>query len=44
MTAKAAMELLGVHDNRAVRLPLVEADDALVDLVRSALSEAGLLP
>jgi 4-hydroxy-tetrahydrodipicolinate synthase len=44
MTAKAAMQLLGVHDNRAVRLPLVEADDALVDVVRSALSEAGLLP
>ena len=43
MTAKAAMELLGVHDNRAVRLPLVEADDALVDVVRTALTEAGLL-
>ena len=37
MTAKAALELLGVHDNRAVRLPLVEADDALVDVVRTAL-------
>ena len=33
MTAKAAMQLLGVHDNRTVRLPLVEADDALVDVV-----------
>jgi 4-hydroxy-tetrahydrodipicolinate synthase len=43
MTAKAAMQLLGVHDNRAVRLPLVEADDALVDVVRAALTEAGLL-
>lgn len=43
MTAKAAMELLGVHDNRAVRLPLVEADDDLVDVVRTALSQAGLL-
>jgi 4-hydroxy-tetrahydrodipicolinate synthase len=43
MTAKAAMQLLGVHDNRAVRLPLVEADDTLVDVVRSALTEAGLL-
>jgi 4-hydroxy-tetrahydrodipicolinate synthase len=43
MTAKAAMELLGVHDNRAVRLPLVQADEALVDLVRTALTEAGLL-
>ena len=44
MTAKAAMELLGVHDNRAVRLPLVQADEALVDVVRTALTEAGLLP
>lgn len=43
MTAKAAMELLGVHDNRVVRLPLVEADDDLVGVVRSALVEAGLL-
>ncbi len=43
MTAKAAMQLLGVHDNRAVRLPLVEADDTLVDVVRTALTEAGLL-
>ncbi len=43
MTAKAAMQLLGVHDNRAVRLPLVEADDTLVDIVRTALTEAGLL-
>lgn len=43
MTAKAAMQLLGVHDNRAVRLPLVEADGTLVDVVRTALTEAGLL-
>lgn len=43
MTAKAAMELLGVHDNRVVRLPLVEADEFLVDVVRTALTEAGLL-
>jgi 4-hydroxy-tetrahydrodipicolinate synthase len=43
MTAKAAMQLLGVHDNRVVRLPLVEADDTLVDAVRAALTEAGLL-
>ena len=28
MTAKAAMELLGVHDNRTVRGPLVPLDDA----------------
>ncbi len=43
MTAKAAMELLGLHDNRVVRLPLVEADDGLVHTVRTALTEAGLL-
>ena len=43
MTTKAALQLLGVHDNRAVRLPLVEADDTLVDVVRAALNEAGLL-
>ncbi len=43
MTAKAAMELLGVHDNRTVRLPLVQADEELVDIVRTALTEAGLL-
>ena len=43
MTAKAAMQLLGVHDNRTVRLPLVEADDSLVEIVRTALTEAGLL-
>jgi 4-hydroxy-tetrahydrodipicolinate synthase len=43
MTSKAAMQLLGVHDNRAVRLPLVEADDTLVEVVRAALTEAGLL-
>lgn len=43
MTAKAAMQLLGVHDNRVVRLPLVEADEALVDSLRTALNQAGLL-
>jgi 4-hydroxy-tetrahydrodipicolinate synthase len=43
MTAKAAMQLLGVLENRTVRLPLVEADDTLVDVVRTALTEAGLL-
>src|SRR3978361_337388 len=26
MTAKAALELMGVHGNRTVRLPLVQAD------------------
>ena len=44
MTAKAAMQLLGVHDNRAVRAaPRARRDDALVDVVRTALTEAGLL-
>ena len=43
MTAKAAMQLLGVHDNRTVRLPLVEADESLVEVVRAALTEAGLV-
>jgi 4-hydroxy-tetrahydrodipicolinate synthase len=44
MTAKAALQLLGVHPNRTVRLPLVEADDALVGAVHEALANAGLLP
>ncbi len=43
MTAKAAMELLGVLNNRVVRLPLVSADDALSAEIRSVLTEAGLL-
>lgn len=44
MTAKAALQLLGVLDNRTVRLPLVEADDELVGLVHEALAKSGLLP
>ena len=43
MTAKAALQLLGVLDNRAVRLPLVPAGDELVAEIRSVLTEAGLL-
>jgi 4-hydroxy-tetrahydrodipicolinate synthase len=43
MTAKAAMQLLGVLPNRNVRLPLVPADDALVATLREALEDAGLL-
>ena len=43
MTAKAAMQLLGVLPNRAVRLPLVPADDALVGDLRAVLQRAGLL-
>jgi 4-hydroxy-tetrahydrodipicolinate synthase len=44
MTSKAALQLLGVLDNRTVRLPLVEADDALVGVVHEALANAALLP
>jgi 4-hydroxy-tetrahydrodipicolinate synthase len=44
MTAKAAMQLLGVLPNRTVRLPLVPADDDLVADLRAVLERAGLLP
>jgi 4-hydroxy-tetrahydrodipicolinate synthase len=37
MTAKAALQLLGVLDNRNVRLPLVPASDELVEELRSVL-------
>ena len=40
MTAKAALQLLGVLPNRTVRLPLVPADDALVDHLRGVLRAA----
>jgi 4-hydroxy-tetrahydrodipicolinate synthase len=43
MTAKAAMQLLGVLDNRRVRLPLVPASDALVEELRAVLAGQGLL-
>ena len=43
MTAKAALELLGVLPHRTVRLPLVPADDALVAHLRDVLGTAGLL-
>src|SRR3954451_3150904 len=43
MTAKAALQLLGVLPNRNVRLPLVPASDELVEELRSVLDEAGLL-
>jgi 4-hydroxy-tetrahydrodipicolinate synthase len=43
MTAKAALELLGVLPNRNVRLPLVPADDALVGRLRAELVAHGLL-
>ncbi len=44
MTAKAALQLLGVLPTRTVRLPLVPADEALVDHLRDVLGRAGLLP
>jgi 4-hydroxy-tetrahydrodipicolinate synthase len=43
MTAKAAMQLLGVLRTRNVRLPLVPADDALVAHLRDVLTRSGLL-
>ena len=42
-TAKAALQLAGVLDNRRVRLPLVELDDAEVEALRSGLTAAHLL-
>ncbi|GAB3657482.1 4-hydroxy-tetrahydrodipicolinate synthase [Nocardioides korecus] len=42
-TAKAAMELLGVLDNRQVRGPLVPLDDDEVADLRAAIQKAGLL-
>ncbi len=44
MTAKAALQLLGVLDNRNVRLPLVPASDALVAELRDVMTERGMLP
>jgi len=43
ITTKAALQLLGVLQNRAMRLPLVPATDAEVDQLRADLSESGLL-
>ncbi len=43
MSAKAAMQLLGVLDNRNVRLPLVPASDEDVAVLRAAMSDLGLL-
>jgi 4-hydroxy-tetrahydrodipicolinate synthase len=41
--AKAAVELLGLHHNREMRLPNVAATEADVALMRTALIAAGLL-
>jgi 4-hydroxy-tetrahydrodipicolinate synthase len=43
-TAKAALQLLGVLDNRVVRGPLVALDDDEVAALRAGLVEAGVLP
>jgi len=43
MTAKAALELMGVLRSRTVRLPLVPADEQLVAHLRTVLDAAGLL-
>jgi 4-hydroxy-tetrahydrodipicolinate synthase len=43
-TAKAALELLGVLDNRRVRGPLVPLDDDEVAALRAGLAAAALLP
>jgi 4-hydroxy-tetrahydrodipicolinate synthase len=42
-TAKAALQLLGVLDNRNVRSPLVPLDDAEVDALRAGLAASGLI-
>ena len=42
-TAKAALELLGVLDNRNVRGPLVPLDEAEVAALRTGLAAAGVL-
>ena len=42
-TAKAALQLLGVLDNRRVRGPLAELDDTEVADLSTALQKAGLL-
>ena len=42
-TAKAALELTGVIDNRHVRSPLVQLDDDEVEALRAGLVASGLL-
>jgi 4-hydroxy-tetrahydrodipicolinate synthase len=41
--AKAALELAGVLPGRAVRLPLLPADDAQVSVLRDDLRSAGVV-
>ena len=42
-TAKAALQLAGVLDNRRVRLPLLELDEAEVETLRAGLVAAHLI-
>lgn len=42
--AKAGIELLGVHGNRTMRLPLVDATEEEVAVLRDSMLGAGLLP
>jgi 4-hydroxy-tetrahydrodipicolinate synthase len=43
-TAKAALEMIGVLDNRRVRSPLVQLDDAELVALRAGLEAAGVVP
>ena len=40
--AKAALQLIGVLDNRIMRLPLIEAGEADLSTLRTALQSADL--
>ena len=42
-TAKAALQLLGVIDNRAVRSPLLPLDDDEVAALRAGLEASALI-
>jgi len=42
-SASAVAQLLGASSHRTVRLPLVALDDDEHELLRAALTEAGLL-
>lgn len=43
ITAKVALQLLGVLESATVRLPLTSAPDEIVEIVRTGLTESGLL-
>ncbi len=43
ISAKVALRLLGVLDSDKVRLPLSQAEDETVEIIRQALRDAGLL-